>query len=345
MSSRVTLEDIARHSGVSSATVSLVLRDKPGMTNDTRQRVLDTARELGYHKLGQAERSQPATQTLHHVGIVIKSRVNDDPQVNSFYTPILTGIEAACRKHKINMLFATVPVDLDNHPQELPRMLFEAHLDGVLLIGAFVDATITQILQRQGLPAVLVDAYSTDHDYDAVLTDNFRGAYDAVSHLISLNHRQIGLVGTLPEAYPSIADRRKGYQQALSDHGIAETYFADCHLSIEEGVAVTAALLEAEPAITALFCANDLVAIGAMQAARKVRRQVPADLSIIGFDNIELSQHINPQLTTMHVDKVSMGRLAVQLLAHRAENPNANPVTTVLRPSLIERQSVRKRSK
>jgi LacI family transcriptional regulator len=337
MSQRVTLEDIARQSGVSSATVSLALRDKPGITEDTRQRVIETARELGYRKLGQPERGS----ALHHLGIAIKARVDDDPQVNSFYAPIVAGIEAACRKLKINMLFATVPVDRDSHPQELPRMLFESHLDGILLIGAFVDQTITRILQHQGLPTVLVDAYAPGHDYDAVLIDNIRGAYDAVSHLIGLGHRQIGLAGTLPDAYPSIADRRKGYEQALSDHGIAGRYFADCHLSIDEGAAATAGLLAAHPEITALFCANDLIAVGAIQAARAAGRQVPGDLSIIGFDNIELGQHLNPQLTTLHVDKVAMGRLAVQLLAQRAEYPAANAITTVLRPSLVERQSTR----
>jgi LacI family transcriptional regulator len=338
MSQRVTLEDIARQSGVSSATVSLALRDKPGITADTRQRVIETARELGYRKLAQPERGS----ALHHLGIAIKARVDDDPQVNSFYAPIVAGIEAACRKLKINMLFATVPVDRDSHPQELPRMLFASHLDGILLIGAFVDQTITHILQHQGLPTVLVDAYAPGHDYDAVLIDNIRGAYDAVSHLIGLGHRQIGLVGTLPDAYPSIADRRTGYEQALADHGIAGRYFADCHLSIEEGAAATAALLAAQPEITALFCANDLIAVGAIQAARAAARQVPGDLSIIGFDNIELGQHLNPQLTTLHVDKVAMGRLAVTLLAQRAEYPAANAITTVLRPSLVERQSTRR---
>ena len=342
MSQRVTLEDIARKSGVSPATVSLVLRDKPGITADTRQRVIEAARELGYAKLSPGDRGVAAAQMLHQVGIMIKAQVNDVPQVNPFYGPVIAGIEAACRRLQINVFLATVPVDQDNHPQELPRMLFDSQLDGIMLVGAFVDHTITHILQRQGIPTVLVDAYATDQTYDAVVSDNIRGAYDAVSHLIQQGHRRIGLVGTTPGAYPSIADRRKGYEQALADHGITERFYADCHMSIEEGAAAAAALLAAHPEITALFCANDEVAVGVLQAARAAHKAVPADLSVVGFDNIDLAAHLNPPLTTMHIDKISLGRLAVTLLAHRAEYPDANRITSVLRPSLVERQSVRK---
>lgn len=103
----------------------------------------------------------------------------------------------------------------------------------------------------------------------------------------------------------------------------------------------TDALLQGSPEITALFCCNDQVAVAAMQAAQALGRNVPDDLSIIGFDNIELAEHLTPALTTMHIDKVGMGRLAVQLLLDRAEFPARNCVTTALRPTLVERASVR----
>ncbi|GAB4195768.1 MAG: LacI family DNA-binding transcriptional regulator [Roseiflexaceae bacterium] len=340
MSQRVTMEDIARRSGVSLTTVSLVLRDKPGINDETRRRVMEVARELGYRK-----RSSPDTsggQSLQQIGVITKARAGDQPQVNPFYGPVVAGIEAACRRQQINLLYATVAVDLDNYPEDLPRMLAEAQLDGIILVGAFVDHTIDQLLQRRGLPAVLVDAYASTHAYDAVVSDNFRGAYEAVSYLIGLGHRRIGLAGTLPDAYPSIAERRNGYLQALADHQISERYFADTHLVHEEIEAATAALLSQHPAITALFCANDMTAISAMAAARTLRRHLPEDLSVVGFDDIDLAAHVTPGLTTMHVDKISMGRLAVQALAHRLEFPETSCVTTVLRPSLVERQSARR---
>lgn len=341
MSQRVTMEDIARKSGVSLTTVSLVLRDKPGINEETRRRVLDVARELGYRKRVQPE--GPSSQQLQQIGVISKTRVGDAPSANPFYAPVVAGIEAACRKQQINLLYATVAVDVDNYPEDQPRMLVEAQLDGIILVGAFVDHTIDQLLQRRGLPTVLVDAYARGHSYDAVVSDNFHGAYAAVSHLIQQGHQRIGLVGTLPQGYPSLTERRKGYLQALDDHHLLDRYFADSHMSHEEVQAVVAELLQRHPEVTALFCANDSVAINALTAARALGRRLPEQLSVIGFDDIEVAAHITPALTTMRVDKISMGRLAVQALSYRVEFPEASGITTVLRPSLIERQSVQPR--
>src|SRR6185503_8342600 len=148
MSERVTMEDIARHSGVSLTTVSLVLRDKPGINDETRRRVLDMARALGYRRKLTTE--APSAQGLQQVGVAVKkARIDDEPVTNQFYAPVLAGIEAACRRRQTNLLYATVLVDEDNHPQELPRMLLEGDLDGLLLVGAFVDATIARLMQRR----------------------------------------------------------------------------------------------------------------------------------------------------------------------------------------------------
>jgi LacI family transcriptional regulator len=333
------MEDIAQQSGVSLATVSLVLRDKPGVNEETRQRVMDTARTLGYRK--RPPNTTPGVSSLRLVGMVNKTRADDAPVTNPFYAPVVEGIEAACRRQQINLLYAIVPVDEDNHPQELPRMLLEDDLDGLLLVGAFVDSTITHLMERRTTPTVLVDAYAAGNAYDSILSDNFRGAYEAVSYLIERGHRHIGLVGSLPNAYPSMSERRRGYLQALQDHGLAQRYFADSHLPPQQAVEAAADLLRRSPAITALFCCNDAMAIGVLQAAQTLGRRIPDDLSVIGFDDIDLAEHVTPALTTMHVDKISMGRLAVQLLINRAEFPTASVVTAVLRPTLIARQSVR----
>ena len=190
MRSHVTLQAIARQSGVSLATVSLVLRDKPGVNDETRKRVLDAASTLGYRRHLKSVSAIPST--LRQVGVVLKARVGDQPYSSQFYAPVLAGVEAACRRQQINMLYATVTVDIDNHPQSLPRMLLEGELDGVLLIGAFVDHTIEQLIERRGMPVVLVDAYAPGASYDAAVTDNLRGAYEAVTYLIRQGHHHIG---------------------------------------------------------------------------------------------------------------------------------------------------------
>jgi LacI family transcriptional regulator len=339
---RVTLADIAQKSAVSLTTVSLVLRNKSGagIPAETRQRVLDTACDLGYRLKVNGNPDQPR-QTLAQIGVVLRAREDDLPLANPFYSYILAGIEAACRQNRLNFLSATLPVNADNYPIEVPRLLEEEPVDGLLLVGTFVDQTLDHVLGEKSVPIVLVDAYSESNAYDAVVTDNYQSAYRAVSYLIEKGHQHIGIVGSLRRAYPSIRERRRGYLDALQDHGIDATYFADCHLIREEAVTAVNTLLHDSPQVTALFGVNDDVAIAAMRAAQASGRRIPDDLSIMGFDDIELAHLTVPALTTMQVDKVNMGRTAVQTLLNRAQSADAPRISVALHTHLIERQSVR----
>ncbi len=337
---RITMAQIAEQSGVSLSTVSLVLRDKPGVGPDTRERVLEVARDLGYipKKL-----TSPYTPALTNVGLILKADPDYVPQPNKFYSHVVAGIEMACRRQHVNLLYATLTVDEDSYPLELPRILVEEDsADGILLVGAFLNEALIQVVDRRSAPIILVDAYARSDVYDAIVSDNFAGAYQAVTHLIRHGHRHIGLVGSHPNAYPSIEERRNGYEKALGDHDISEHYIAECHIvNTEEIVEATTALLQRTPQITALFGVNDEVAITAMEVARDLGRRVPDDLSVVGFDNIDLAGCVSPSLTTIHVDKIGMGRLAVQLLVNRAEYPESSPVKAVVCPRLVERNSVR----
>jgi LacI family transcriptional regulator len=331
---RITMAEIADQSGVSLSTVSLVLRDKPGVGSDTRQRVLEVARDLGYLPRNQ---TSPYTPTLTNFGLILKADQDSMPQANKFYSHVVAGIEMACRRQRVNLLYATMTVDEDSYPVELPRILVEEDTaNGLLLVGAFLNETLIRVVTRRSTPIVLVDAYATSDLYDAVVSDNFGGAYQAVTHLIQHGHWHIGLVGSHPEAYPSIQERRNGYTRALKDNGISERYLAECHIiNIEEMVEATTDLLRSNPQITAIVGANDEAALAAMDVARDLGRQVPEDLSVVGFDNIDLAGCVSPTLTTMHVDKVGMGRLAVQLLVNRIEHPESSPVRATIRPRLI----------
>jgi LacI family transcriptional regulator len=345
MSKTVVLADVARKSKVSLSTVSLVLRDKPGIPPETRSRVLAAAQDLGY----RPRRRLPAKNgrsterpdgKLHSLGLLVKIEPELTPQANPFYSQVLAGIEDACRHAKANLLYATLPVDDNNIPLEMPRLLSEQQVDGLLLVGAFADETLMHMFGQNALPVVLVDAYaSIDHPYDAVLSDNFGGAYAAVRYLVEGGHQHIGLIGGPPGAYPSLRERREGYQQALRDRGPLPVYTADC--PIARSAEAAEALLTQHPEITALFGCNDIIAINAMHAAQAVGRRVPGDLAIVGFDDIGLAQHVSPQLTTMHVDKVGMGRLAVQTLANRIKFPESERVISMIRPRLVERGSAR----
>ena len=322
MTKSVTLADVARKSKVSLSTASLVLRDKPGIPPETRKRVLNAAQALGYQLKPRKRAATPSAQvTLHNLGLVIKIEPDMPPHANPFYSQVLAGIEEACRRRKINLMYATLPVDEDNYPLEVPRLLTENHVDGFLLVGIFVNEAFMRLLGSQAAPIVLVDAYSNFNAYDAVVSDNLHGAYEAVRYLISLGHQHIGFVGAHPQAYPSLHERRQGYLQALQDQGIATSYVANSEMTPDSDFAAATDLLQRYPSVTAVMGCNDNAALATIRALQVQKRAVPGDVSVMGFDDIDVASHVTPTLTTMHVDKVSMERMAVQLLGNRLEFP------------------------
>ncbi|MBN1121266.1 MAG: LacI family DNA-binding transcriptional regulator [Anaerolineae bacterium] len=335
---KVTLAEIAEHSGVSSATVSLVLRDKPGIGEETRQKVIESARELGYiyEPSNQSkDRSLPTG-----IGLILKSRPNDLPAANSFYIPVMSGIETISRKNGINLMYENLPVDRGNNPLEPPRLLIDQEVEGLLLVGMHLSGAILSELISLDIPIVLVDGYADGDPFDSVVTNNYSGAYQATRELIEHGHTRIAIIGSLPRSYPSIQARREGYLGALKEHALSPIY-ADCYLHPEAVPPTVETLLDKHPETTAVFACNDEVAIRTMQSAQELGRRIPDDLSVIGFDNIELSQHIFPRLTTMRVDKMGMGRLAAQLLLNRIEFPEGGLVRTIIYPSLVRRDTVR----
>ncbi|MBN1429912.1 MAG: LacI family DNA-binding transcriptional regulator [Anaerolineae bacterium] len=333
---KVTLANVAQDSGVSLATVSLVLRDKPGVSEETRQRVLDSAKTLGYIYT-------PSNQALsrsipNQIGLIIKSRPDDIPATNSFYASVMAGIEMICRRSQINLMYANLLVDENNNPLEMPRLMTRQEVDGLLIVGMHLDSQMVAGIKDLGMPVVLVDAYADGDPFDAVVTDNFMGGYRVTEYLIQQGHHHIAIVGSQPQSYPSIQERRDGYLRALNDYDLTPA-FGDCPLHPSAVKPCVESLLEEHPEVTAIFGSNDDVAIAAMQAAQSFGKHPPEDLAVVGFDNIHLAHLVTPRLSTMRVDMVEMGRLAVYLLMNRIEFPEAGRVRTVICPHLIERDS------
>lgn len=339
LNTRVTMAEIAAQSGVSLSTVSLVLREKPGVGRETRERVMQAAKDLGYFPKNIPVVSAPP---LTNVGIILKEDPNLVAQANRFYSHVVAGIELACRRQNINLFYATMTVDADSYPLELPRILLEENsTEGFLLLGVFLSDALRQVVARHSAPLVLVDAYDAAGAYDAVVSDNVTGAYQAVTYLIQQGHQHIAFIGGSVNSYPSIRERKEGYIKALSEAHIAASYCADCHMvDTGEVIKATTDLLRTDPQITAIFAANDETAITVMDTLRSLGRQTPADVSVVGFDDIDLAGRVSPALTTMQVDKVGMGRLAVQLLINRVRYPDAGLVKAFIAPQLVERQSV-----
>jgi LacI family transcriptional regulator len=333
---KVTLADVAREAGLSPAAASLAIRGEPGVSRETRDRVVETARRLGYRGL-----SRPLNRRSRQVsiGLVIKAPQGDAPEANRFYAPVMAGVEEMCRIRDADLLFATMPVDAGYHPIEVPRLVTERACDGLIVIGAHLSSSTTALLE-DGPPAILVDAYAEDVAFDSVVSDNVGGARAAVEHLISRGHRDIAIIGSAPDSFPSMLLRRRGYAQAIAEAELTPHYVDTTY--VPPGPAAVAGLeyLREHPEVTAAFCCNDDCAVALIQAAQAAGIEVPGSLSVVGYDDIDLARFVSPPLTTLAVDKLGMGRLAVNLLLHRMEFGHGAMIQALIRPTLVQRGSV-----
>jgi len=338
MKAKVKISDIARQSGVSVSTVSLALNNKPGVSQETRERVLEAANSLEYpiKPVPTAGKSS----ALATIGMVVKTDPDLPPHANPFYSKVILGIEDVCRRNGINLLFATLPVDEKYRPIEAPQLLYNDMVDGLLMVGTCIDETITSISGKYKTPIVLVDGYSDTESFDTVISNNFRAAYQAVEYLMQKGHRHIALAGGDNNGYPSLKERRNGYFRALKENEITDVYTANFNINKSHGYPEINTLLKEHPAITALFCVNDDVASAAVSAAQDLGKRVPEDISIIGYDDTYIAANTRPPLTTLHVDTLAMGRAAVHLLSLRMDNPESARMTLIIHSRLVERESV-----
>jgi LacI family transcriptional regulator len=245
------------------------------------------------------------------------------------------------------MSYRTI-VGLGRAPQVLLATIREMRLDGILLVGT-AKPEVVRLIQSAGLPLVLVDNHVPQCGVDSVLSDNVEGAKAAVSYLIEAGHASIAFIGgpTAAGLGPintvyTVEQRAMGYWAALRENGlpIDDRLFESCNMTTAGGYEACKRLLARGAQFSALLCANDETAIGATKALREAGRRVPDDISIVGFDDIDMAEHLTPALTTVRIHKRAIGATAVKTLIARATDPDAMPVTILLPTELIKRDSV-----
>ncbi len=323
-----TIRDVARRAGVSPSTVSRVLNDRPGISEETRARVLAAARELGYIP-DMAGRTLASGRTLN-LGFLLHPRHSLGP--HSFYGEVLTGVDREARRHGYHVLFAAEG-DL-----KVPQMVREGRVDGLILAGCDIPRETIVALQVQNVPLVLVDNHV--EKVNSIATDNVGGAYEATSHLIRLGHRRIAFLCEWLEDL-SFAERFEGYRRALADHGIPfdEALVAEgLPRKPHTGYVAAQRLLE-RTTPTAIFAANDLVAVEALRVLRERGLRVPEDVALVGFDDAELVRHTTPPLTSVRVHRQEMGALAVRRLLDLLDHPDQPPVHIRVFTELVIRES------
>lgn len=331
MADRVTISDVAREAGVSMMTVSRVINDKGEISPATRRRVLDVIERLGYRPSSIARGL--ATQRTGTLGLVV-------PDIaNPFFSDVARGAEdKACAAG-----YNVVVCNTDESPQRETaalESLEEKRVDGLLLCSSrLTDKDLRSALDLHSA-AVLVNCNLEGYQVGAILLDDEGGARAATRHLLQSGHRVVGFLAG-PLASYSSRQRSKGYRAALEIAGMRynTAWVRPCSHDVEGGQVAARELLTEHPEITALFCYNDLVAVGTLQACAELGRRVPQDLAIVGFDDIPMAALVTPALTTCRVPRYELGEQAMQLLLDRINGCTEECEEVVLQTELVIRAS------
>lgn len=349
MAGSITLKDIAKEAHVSIGTVSRIFNNQVNVTEEVRQRVLKAATQLGYFgSPGQDQRSYDNNRAVKEVGFLFCSLTpSNGVATNPFWSHILHGVESAASKLNIKIAYRSIS-NMQKSADVLLASIYEMKLGGILLVGSAELDTI-EVLQRTGIPLVLVDNYAPNTN--AVLGNNFAGARAAVEYLIRMGHQRIAFIGgpmldgadSVNRIY-TIKCRAEGYRMALVNAGLPVPYelHESANLCTDGGYEACKRLLARGIPFSALFCANDEMAIGAMKALREADLHIPNDISLVGFDDIDLVEHLTPALTTVRVDKEVLGIIALKRLLSLMSNPDPAGVSSILEVELVIRDSVKR---
>ena len=331
-----TIKDVAALAGVSFTTVSHVLNNTRPVSADARKRVLAAVEQIGYLPSAVARSLRKSETKI--VGLLV-------PNVqNPFFAELVCGVEACCRLAGFSVFLC----NSDNDPrrqQQYMRTLLEKRVDGLLLSSAGDDEALARIFEKMAsVPSVTVDRLVPGARADRVSVDNTQGAQRVVQHLLSLGHRRIACISG-PAEFAVARERIEGWRRALQAAGVTpdEALVLESDFSSPGGYEAARGLLRkrtaGKPGVTAIFASNDMMAVGVLRAAAELGLKVPQQLSVVGFDDIELSRYVFPALTTVGTSIRQLGVEAGRVLIARIENPAAPLKDVVLTPRLIRRES------
>ncbi|MGM0838679.1 MAG: LacI family DNA-binding transcriptional regulator [Bacillota bacterium] len=330
-----TIKDIAKVAGVSVTTVSRALNGYSDVSNKTRKRIMDVAKELNYSPNTVAR--SLVMKKSKTIGLLV-SNLNREGVKDNFTFEILCGINQASADSEYDLvLFSTTSTKQTE--KTYTQLCRERRVDGVIIQGIRTDDPYLEEVVQSDIPCVLIDIPMESNTVGYVTTDNVAGARNAVKHLIDKGHRNIGMINGHSQADVSIR-RLQGYRQALLEHGleIRMDWVRTGDYIESKAEEVTLELLKEHPEITALFCASDLMALGAIKAIKQLGKRVPEDMAIIGYDDILLASYASPTLSTMRQDKFRLGWEAALLLIGMLEG-QANQHAKIIETELIIRES------
>lgn len=302
----VSIKDVAKEAGVSTATVCFALNNPDRVGQQTRQHVLRTARELGYSRIKKIRKTG-------YIGLVADDYYN--LIFGEFYNLVVFGILEELKRLGVNVLIEST----GKNPEYFPRMITRGLVDGVLFLGKS-SRDLVYIAQQKGIPLVLVGHPVPDMELPTIIPDGRSGAVQAVEHLISLGHKNIAIITGEPKYDPISSERLEGYRFALTkaELPIQDKYIAEADFGKPEtAIDATNRLLNQISPPTAIFCTSDSLAYRAFQAIEAKGLNIPEDISVVGFDEISAPSYAclpGPALTTVNIDRTQMGKSSVEIL-------------------------------
>lgn len=333
----VTIYDIARHLNISATTVSRGLKDHPAINKNTRKKIVETAKLLGYQSNTFA--SSLRSKKTHTIGVIV-------PRLNSYFVAsVLAGMEDAANRDGYNLIISHSQESVAKEVLNAETM-FAKRVDGLVVSLAFDTENIDHLLPffSKGIPVVFFDRVFTHKDSTSIIIDNYKAAYDVTKHLLDNGYKRIMHLGgnLLRNVY---SERLRGYKQALRDHRIpfSEQLHYISKLDEEAGTHAAEHIIKMKPAQRpdAVFAANDTSAVHCMIRLKAAGIRIPDDIAFAGFNNDPISKVIEPNLTTVNYSGYHMGEAAVtSLISHL--NGLSTAITTntiILRSELIIRES------
>jgi DNA-binding LacI/PurR family transcriptional regulator len=342
--SRVTIADVASAAGVSKTAVSFAFNNPGKLGHATLERVLGVAHNLGYAP-------HPAARALSMrrsgtIGVLIPQRLST-VFANPFTSELIQGLGELCEEHDLTMLLVP-PLD-----GSLEGAIRQASVDGFISLGLSPDDRALEMLDRIGIPAVLVDSEASPN-HPSVNVDDEGGAEAAAQHVLDLGHREIAIIVLPPTraqvGLTPVASRRlAGYNRAIERAGAPQPFTVTAGVTMSAGARAFDALPKGRRRPTAVLAMSDVAAIGMMAAARAAGLRIPEDLSVVGYDDLPIAAWTNPALTTVRQPIVEKGRLAARLLIQRmkgkvVESPPALGTSLVIRGSTSRPKEVGARS-
>jgi LacI family transcriptional regulator len=329
----MSITQIASRLKISPASVSRALNGQPGVSADTRARVLTEAARLRFVPNGAARSLVTArTENVAFVLYHLPGSFSADP----FYSRIMLGAEQELRRHGYHLLLTILDDDQIARPAEW-SVVQGRRVDGLILAGPFIPPRFIISLHTQGVPLVLVDNALADVPIDAVLGDDREGARKAAAHLLDHGHTRIAIIAG-PDDWFTTHERCAGFADALGARGVKPVVSLHAEeTTYESGYRLAQEALSHQP--TAILAVNDAMAMGAIDAVRAASLRVPDDVAVTGFDDIEVAERWTVPLTTVHLQKRYLGRIAVRHLLDRVADPESPQQRTLVATDLVVRRS------